>query len=93
MHNFIRSVDKQRRIVVPKEALKAAGINPGDLVALYSDKDIDGTPTIVIEKFWECCALCGGDLRRQATVMYEKKICPECIEKLKKEDSNDQTGT
>jgi len=85
MQNFIRSVDKQRRIVVPREALKAAGIKPGDLVALYSDKDIDGTPTIVVEKFWEGCALCGGDLRKQATVLYEKKICADCVEKLKGE--------
>ncbi len=83
--NFIRSIDSQRRIVVPKEALQAAGIKPGDILALYSDKDVDGTPIIVIEKFWESCVLCGGDLTKHATVMYEKKICPHCIEKLKGE--------
>jgi len=96
MQGLIRNIDKQRRVIIPKEALLAAQIEPGDLLGIYADQGPDGTPIIVIAKYEAGCTLCGEPFNDNETVLtlYEKSICETCqseIENLnlkRKEDKN-----
>lgn len=84
MQGIVRNIDRQRRVIIPKEQLRAAGIEPGDLLGIYSDTGPDGTPVIVLSKYQSGCSICGGELDEHAQELHSSHICASCILKLVK---------
>lgn len=86
MSAIIRKLDPQRRMVVPQEALYAAGIKPGDLIEVYKDIGPDGLPCIVLQLYRQGCALCGKADLDPKVGYYKaesgKLVCTNCITKM-----------
>jgi len=73
---LIRVLDRQRRLIIPKEVLKATGIEPGDMVELWVGQNTEGSPAVMLCKRQDACLFCGstGGL----VGVQEKFICAEC---------------
>lgn len=73
---MVRPVDELGRIVLPKELRRSLDINPRDSVEIFTDGD-----RIILQKYQPACIFCGNADR---VVYYEgKRICTECLEKIK----------
>ena len=81
MTGIIRGMDPQRRVIIPKETLLAAGLEARDLIELYSDVTPDGVPSIVLQKYQPGCVICSSrdDMRH----VKGKRICYSCVEEVK----------
>jgi len=80
MQGIIRGIDPQRRIVIPKETLMAAGLEAGDLVEVFSDADTVGRPIVSLVRYTPGCCLCG---EKTTAVEYSgRKFCEHCILEL-----------
>ncbi len=73
---MVRPIDELGRIVLPKEIRTSFGINPKDSVEIFTDGE-----RIILQKYQPACIFCGN---ADGVKYYEgKRICPECLEKLK----------
>ena len=75
---IVRNVDELGRIVLPKELRKTLHIEKKDPLEIYTEGE-----NIIMRKSEPACFFCGS---ADDIVNYmNKKICTECIEKLKNE--------
>ncbi len=73
---ILRPVDRNGRIVIPKELRKQLGIvDEVDSLEIFTDGDV-----IVLRKYQPACIFCGTT----GSVMQMKghKVCLNCIDKL-----------
>lgn len=75
---IVRRVDELGRIVLPKEMRKELNIDTKDPVEISKE----GT-AIVLRKYENRCTFCGK--LKPAYNFSNKKICRECLEKIKNE--------
>lgn len=74
---IIRRVDELGRIVLPIETRKLMGLEPKDGVEIFVEDD-----RIILKKYQPACIFCG---EVDDVLNYrDKKICRECLERLKK---------
>ena len=73
---IIRKADKLGRIVIPMETRKLLDIKETDYLEIFTDDD-----KIVLQKYQPACAFCN----KTDDIVYfnGKRICYDCIEKLK----------
>ncbi len=72
-----RAIDQFGRVVLPSELRRVMNVAPGDVVEFYTDPG-----AIIIKKYEITCVFCS---QADDLVEFEgKKVCPECLEKLKK---------
>lgn len=73
---IVRKVDQLGRIVLPIELRRTLKIDIRDPLEIFVEGD-----SILLKKYEPACILCGES---EGLVEYKgKKICRECIEKLK----------
>lgn len=85
IRGILRSIDRQGRLTIPKEILKAADIGPGDLIELlYSTEESGGgNPKVIIEKYTPGCHFCGTLLTADTTWEHHgKRVCVDCLREL-----------
>ena len=75
---IVRKVDELGRIVLPKELREIFKIDRKDPLEIYVDGD-----SIILRKYEPACIFCGS--ANEVVNYMDKRICRECIEKLKKE--------
>jgi len=73
---LIRGLDQQRRIIIPKETLFAAGLEPGDLVELYAETGPGGV-VILLQKYRPGCVFC--DEKEGLKRFKDRPVCGECV--------------
>lgn len=73
---IVRKVDELGRVVIPKEIRRVNGINEGDPMEIYVDREGD----IVLKKYEPGCILCGNaeDLKN----IKGKNFCAGCIAEI-----------
>lgn len=73
----VRKIDELGRIVLPMEIRKAMDIQEKDSLEIFTDNG-----RIILQKYSPSCIFC---LNSDQLVSYnDKKICPSCLEILKK---------
>ncbi len=75
---IVRKVDELGRIVLPKELREIFKIDRKDPLEIYVDGD-----SIILRKYEPACIFCGS--ANEVVNYMDKRICRECIEKLKNE--------
>lgn len=66
MAGIIRALDKQRRLIIPKELLASANIDAGDLVEVWVGQTEDNKPCVILEKVESAtggCPFCGAAMK------------------------------
>ena len=72
-----RQVDELGRFVLPIEIRRALGINVKDSLEIFTDEG-----RIILQKYQPACIFCAN---ADDIVVFEgKRICRECLEKMKK---------
>lgn len=71
----VRRIDGLGRLVIPKEIRRIFDINKHQGLEIF----VDGQ-SIVINKFYEKCAFCGGVDRLAA--FESKLLCCECVSRI-----------
>ena len=73
---MVRPIDELGRIVLPKEIRRSFDLSPKDSVEIFTDGD-----KIILQKYAPACIFCGN----ADNVVYfnGKRICPECLAKIK----------
>lgn len=72
-----RQVDELGRFVLPIEIRRAIGINVKDSLEIFTEED-----RVILRKYEPACIFCNS---ADDIVYYEgKRICRECLGKLKK---------
>ena len=74
---IVRRVDQLGRIVIPIELRRTLGVNIKDPVEIFTEGD-----TIILKKYEPACVFCGES--RDVSDYKGKKICPDCMEEVKK---------
>ena len=72
-----RQVDELGRFVLPKEIRKSLDIKTKDSLEIYTDEG-----RIILKKYLPACTFCGE--ANNIVLFEDKRICRECIERLKK---------
>ena len=73
---IVRRADKLGRIVIPMEIRKILDIKQEDPIEIFIDSD-----KIILQKYHPACIFCGN---AEDVVYYNgKRVCAECVEKLK----------
>ena len=73
---MVRKVDELGRIVLPIEIRKTMDIKVKDAIEIFTDDD-----RIILQKYQPACIFCNNV---DDVVFYSgKRICVECLEKLK----------
>ncbi len=75
---IVRKVDELGRIVLPKELRKMFDIDHKDPIEIYVDGDC-----IVLKKYEPACIFC--ESATDVVNFMDKRICRECISKIKGE--------
>ena len=76
---MVRKIDELGRIVMPAEIRQTLGLQVRDAMEIYIDGD-----RIVLKKYQPSCIFCTNV---EGLVTFEdKRICPQCLSKLKKLD-------
>jgi transcriptional pleiotropic regulator of transition state genes len=77
----VRCIDPLGRLVIPKEVRKELGLLQGEPVEMITEKDC-----VIIRKYKAVCILCGCPIKdeKDAFIIHDKKICPNCQEIIKK---------
>lgn len=73
---MVRKIDELGRIVLPSEIRQSMDIQVKDSIEIFTEGD-----RIIFKKYQPSCMFCtnADDL----VVFQDKKICPECLAKLK----------
>lgn len=83
---IVRQVDTLGRLVIPRELRKMLDIKDGvDSFEMYVNENKE----IVLRKYNPSCALCNN--RTELVTLNDKLVCKDCIEKLNKLRSEDDT--
>ena len=72
----VRRVDELGRIVLPKELRTILGIDVKDAIEIFTDDD-----KIILQKYQPACTFCNN--ANDIIYFSGKRVCTECIEKLK----------
>lgn len=72
----VRKVDELGRIVLPKELRTILGINEKDSIEIFTDND-----KIILQKYQPACTFCNN--ANNIIYFSGKRVCADCIEKLK----------
>ncbi len=72
----VRRIDELGRIVLPMEIRRAMDIQEKDAMEIFTD---DGR--IILQKYAQVCVFCNKS--EDLTVFADKRVCPECLKKLK----------
>ncbi len=75
---IVRKVDELGRIVLPKELRKMFDIDHKDPIEIYVDGD-----SIILKKYEPACIFC--ESATDVVNFMDKRICKECISKIKGE--------
>ena len=75
---IVRKVDELGRIVLPIEMRRTLDIAEKDAVEIYVDGD-----SIILRKYQPACIFC--DNVKGVISFQGKNICPDCLEKLKRQ--------
>lgn len=75
---IVRKVDELGRIVLPKELRNTLEIDHKDPLEIYVDGE-----NIILRKYEPACIFCGS--ASDVVSFGDKRICRECIEKIKAE--------
>ena len=73
---IVRRADKLVRIVIPMETRKLLDIKQTDYLEIFTDDD-----KIILQKYQPACIFCNST--DDIVYFNNKRICSECIEKLK----------
>jgi transcriptional pleiotropic regulator of transition state genes len=73
---MVRPIDELGRTVLPKNLRTDLDINPKDSVEIFTEGD-----RIILQKYLPACIFCGNTDR--IVFFTGKRICTECLEKLK----------
>ena len=73
---IVRKVDELGRIVLPIEMRRTLDIAEKDALEIYVDGD-----NIILRKYQPACIFC--DSMKNVISFQGKKICSDCMEKLK----------
>lgn len=73
---MVRKVDELGRIVLPAEIRQSMDIATRDSLEIYTEED-----KIILQKYQPGCVFCTN--ADGLIVFGQKRICKECIEKLK----------
>ncbi len=75
---MVRKVDELGRIVLPAEIRQSMDIQVKDALEIFTEND-----RIILQKYHPSCVFCSN----VENVVYfnEKRVCRECLEKLKTE--------
>lgn len=73
---IVRKVDELGRIVLPMEIRKVMGIKEKDAIEIFTDDD-----RIVLTKYHPACIFCNNAY--DIVYFNGKRICRECLEKIK----------
>ncbi len=86
---IIKGLDPQRRLVIPKEVLRAAGFEPGDLLQVWSDVTDDGVPCLYLTKYSPGCVICGTT---ECLVKFSngKRLCRKCAREALSEPGGEE---
>lgn len=96
IRGLVKALDRQGRIVIPKEMLTALEIEPGTMVEIISGLDPDGMPAIVVRKYHKGCRICAQPVRKDGerrapdwrreleglTIYGDKRICRDCLAEI-----------
>ena len=72
----VRKVDELGRIVLPIEIRKVLDIKQKDAIEIFTDSD-----RIILQKYQPACTFCNN--ANDIIYFSGKRVCAECIEKLK----------
>ncbi|TYS60517.1 AbrB/MazE/SpoVT family DNA-binding domain-containing protein [Sutcliffiella horikoshii] len=75
---IVRQVDELGRIVLPMELRKVLSIKEKEPIEIF----VNGNQ-IILEKYQPGCHLC-GEVKLNLGEVNNKKICPDCAEKVYK---------
>ena len=73
---MVRPIDELGRIVLPKEIRRSFDLSPKDSVEIFTDGD-----RIILQKYAPACIFCGN--ADDVVYFNGKRICPECLAKIK----------
>lgn len=73
---MVRKCDELGRIVIPIEIRRSVGIESGDGVEIFVDKD-----RVILQKYAPACIFCGE--ADDVITFKGKKVCRNCIADLK----------
>lgn len=73
---IVRKIDELGRIVLPKELRNTLKIGHKDAMEIYVEDEC-----IIIKKYEPACIFCGS--ASDVVTYLDKKLCKDCIEKLK----------
>lgn len=68
----VRKVDELGRIVIPMELRRTLGIDVGDGIEIFVDKD-----RIMLRRYEPSCIFCGN--ANQTVIFKGKLVCADCI--------------
>ena len=87
---IIVQVTSSGSITIPKETLRIAGIDPGDLIEVLSRKDsTSGRVLLSLRKAKVRCFFCAKPLfKGKYRELYQKPICNTCIETLQRQEED-----
>lgn len=75
---IVRRIDDLGRVVIPKELRNAFGINDGDPMEIFVDKEGE----IILRKYHPGCMIC-GNMDDISSVVPGKYICKDCVRLIK----------
>lgn len=76
MNGVHRTIDPQKRIVLPATQLEAVGLGPGDMIVISAGQDDDGAPCIIIQAYDPGCVFCGA--KEAEHKLFDRVVCAEC---------------
>ena len=95
IRGLVKQLDRQGRIIIPREMLEALDMEVGAPVEILGGLDPDGMPALVIRKYHKGCAVCGVAVRAglerkvewrgdtQGLVIFgDKRICNGCLSEI-----------
>ena len=74
---MVRPIDELGRVVLPKEIRRSFELSPKDSLEIFTDGE-----KIIIQKYAPACIFCGN--ADDVVYFNGKRICVECLEKIKK---------
>ena len=76
---IVRKIDELGRIVLPIELRNSLDLSPKDTLEIFVDEE-----QIILKKYHPACIFCGN--ADDITFFCDKRICKDCLAKLKEKD-------